>query len=254
MAASVDVAAMEGADAIIHLSGASIGEGRWTHDRKNILRSSRLGSSRVLVDAISKLTQKPRVLLSASAVGYYGDCGDHALTESSPNGAGFLAKLARDWEAESRRAETAGVRTVLLRFGMILSLRGGALPRMLTPFKFGAGGRLGNGKQWISWIAIDDVVGAIRAAVADKRFTGPVNVAAPNPVQNADFTRALASAVRRPALFPAPAFMLRLALGEMADELLLASQRTKPEKLLASSFAFRYPDLQSALRAVLVHA
>lgn len=255
MCANVDVSTMEGADAIIHLSGASIGDGRWTLERKNILRSSRLGSSRVLVDAISKLSHKPRVLVAASAVGYYGDCGDDVLTESSPNGRGFLAKLARDWEAESRRAETAaGVRTVVLRFGMILSLHGGALPRMATPFKLGLGGRLGSGKQWMSWIALEDVVGSIRAALADERFSGPVNIVAPNPVQNADFTRALASALRRPALFPAPPFALRLALGEMADELLLASQRARPQKLLASGFSFRYPDLESALRVIVAGA
>jgi uncharacterized protein len=252
MAATVDVAAMEGADAIIHLSGASIAEGRWTHHRKNALRSSRLGSSRVLVDAMSKLSQKPQILLAASAIGYYGSCGDEVLTESSHNGAGFLAKLARDWEAESLRAQSLAVRTVLLRFGMVLSLHGGAFPKMLTPFKLGVGGRLGSGRQWMSWIAIEDVAGVIRAALTDERFSGPVNIVAPNPVQSAEFTRALASVLRRPAVFPAPAFMLRFALGEMADELLLASQRVQPEKLIGFGFKFRYPDLESALRAIVV--
>jgi len=251
-AASVVYAdAMEGADAIIHLAGASIGEGRWTEDRKRILRSSRLDSTRILVDAIAKLRRKPRALLTASAIGYYGSRGDEILTESSSNGNDFLAQLARDWEAESLRAQALGVRTVLLRFGVILSARGGALPKMLTPFKLGVGGRLGDGKQWMSWVALGDVVGVIRAALAEDRYSGSINVVAPNPVQNAEFTRALASALHRPAIFPAPAFMLRLALGEIADELLLVSQRVQPAKLLASGFTFRYTDLQPALRVIL---
>jgi uncharacterized protein (TIGR01777 family) len=252
MAATMDLAAMEGADAIIHLCGASIGDGRWTNERKRALRGSRLGPTRVLVDAMAKLRQKPRVFLAASAIGYYGSRGDEVLTEASSNGSDFLAQLTRDWEAESLRAQSFGIRTVLLRFGVILSTRGGALPKMLTPFKFGLGGRLGSGRQWMSWVALEDVVGAIGAALADERFAGPVNVVAPNPEQNAEFTRGLASALRRPAIFPAPAFMLRIALGEMADELLLASHRVRPEKLIAAGFKFRYPDLGSALRAIVV--
>jgi uncharacterized protein (TIGR01777 family) len=251
-AATMDLAAMEGADAILHLCGASIADGRWTTERKRILRSSRLGPTRVLVDAMAKLERKPRVFLAASATGYYGNRGDEVLTEASANGSDFLSQLTRDWEAESTRAQSFGIRTVLLRFGVILSMRGGALPKMLTPFKFGLGGRLGSGRQWMSWVAMEDVVGAIGAAMADERFAGPVNVVAPNPVRNADFTRGLASAVRRPALFPAPAFMLRLALGEIADELLLISQRVVPEKLVAAGFKFRYADLESALRAIVV--
>jgi len=252
MAASVDLAGMEGADAVIHLCGASIGGGRWTHKRKTILRSSRLGPTRVLVDAIAQLKQKPRVFLAASAIGYYGNRGDEVLTEASSNGVDFLAQLTRDWEAESFRAESIGMRTVLLRFGVILSLHGGALPRMLTPFKFGLGGKLGSGRQWMSWVALEDAVGVIRAALTDDRYAGPVNVAAPNPVRNVNFTRGLASALRRPAIFPAPAFMLRIMLGEMADELLLISQRVKPAKLAATGFQFRYPDLEGALRAIVV--
>ncbi|HTS12363.1 MAG TPA: TIGR01777 family oxidoreductase [Candidatus Limnocylindrales bacterium] len=250
--AYVDLAAMEGADAVIHLSGASIGGGRWTHKRKNLLRSSRLGTTRVLVDALAQMKRKPRVFLAASAIGYYGSRGDEVLTEASSNGTDFLAQLTRDWEVESLRAESAGIRTVLLRFGVILSMRGGALPRMITPFKFGAGGRLGSGRQWMSWVALEDVMGVMRAALADERYRGAVNVVAPNPVQNADFTRGLGSAVRRPALFPAPAFALRIVLGEMADELLLVSQRVKPAKLTAAGFQFRYAELQDALRAIVV--
>jgi len=251
-AAVIDLAALEGADAVLHLSGASVAEGRWTNSRKRILRGSRLGSTRVLIDALGKLQQKPRVFLAASAIGYYGSRGDEVLTEASSNGRDFLAQLVRDWEAESLRAQQIGLRTVLLRFGIILSVRGGALPKMLTPFKIGAGGRLGSGRQWMSWIALDDVVGAIRVALAGDELAGPVNIVAPNPVQNSEFTRGLASALRRPALFPAPAFMLRLALGEMADEMLLASTRVTPEKLLLSGFKFRYPDLEAALRGIIV--
>jgi uncharacterized protein len=252
MSATVDVSAIAGADAILHLSGASIGEGRWTANRKKVLRSSRLASTRVLVNAIMKAERKPRVLLAASAVGFYGSRGEEVLTESSSNGQGFLAALTRDWEAESLRAQSAGTRTALLRFGMILSAQGGALPKMLLPFKLGAGGRLGSGRQWISWIALEDAVDVIRAALADERFSGPINVVAPNPIRNADFTRALARAVRRPALFPAPGFALRLALGEMADELLLASQCARPQKLIDAGFRFRYPDIESALRAIIL--
>jgi uncharacterized protein len=249
VAAVVYPDAMEGAEAIIHLTGASIGEGRWTQERKSVLSTSRLASTRLLIDAIAKLRQKPRTLLAASAIGYYGSRGDELLTESSSNGSGFLARLAREWEAESLRAQSLGIRTVLLRFGMILSSYGGALPKMLTPFKVGLGGHLGSGRQWMSWIVLEDVVGVIRVALADEGLSGPMNVVAPNPVQNANFTRLLASVLRRPAMLPAPAFMLRLALGEMADELLLASQRVHPQRLIEAGLKFRYPDLESALRA-----
>lgn len=252
MAATIDLAAIEGADAILHLSGASVGDGRWTHDRKRILRSSRLGSTRVLVDAVAKLQRKPRIFLAASAIGYYGNRGDEVLTEASSNGRGFLAQLTRDWEAEVSRARELGMRTVELRFGVILSMQGGALPKMLTPFKFGLGGKLGSGQQWMSWVTLQDVVGVIRAALVDDRLMGPVNVVAPKPVQNEDFTRGLALAVHRPAIFPAPAFMLRIILGEMANEMLLTSQRVKPEKLQTAGFEFRYPDLESALRAIVM--
>jgi uncharacterized protein len=250
-AGAVELSAMEGADVMIHLGGASIGQGHWTQERKNILRASRIESTRLLVDAIAKLRQKPRALLTASAIGYYGNRRDDVLTELSSNGSDFLAQLTRDWEAESWRADSLGVRTVLLRFGVILSTRGGALPRMLLPFRLGLGGRLGSGKQWMSWVALADVVEVVRATVADERFHGPINVVAPNPVRNSEFTRVLARALRRPALFPAPAFMLRLALGEMADELLLTSQRVEPQRLTQSGFRFRFPELQSALDSAL---
>jgi uncharacterized protein (TIGR01777 family) len=248
---TADLAAMEGADAVICLSGANVGEGRWTAGRKKVLRSSRVGLTRVLVESLGLLKQKPRVFVAASAIGYYGNRGDEILTESSTAGNDFIAQLARDWETESMRAESAGIRTVILRFAVILSPKGGALARMLLPFKLGAGGRLGSGKQWMSWAALEDVVEIVRAAIADERLRGPVNVAAPGPVQNVEFTRVLARVLHRPAIFPAPAFALRIALGEMADGLLLASQRVMPEKLRAAGYQFRYENLESALRAIL---
>lgn len=243
--------AMEGADAVVHLSGASIADGRWTPARKAMLRSSRVDSTRLLVDALAQLKRKPRVFVAASAVGYYGDRGDEILTESSSPGSGFLASTARDWEVESARAEAIGIRTVILRFGVILSAKEGALPQMLLPFRFGVGGRLGNGQQWMSWIALSDVVGIIEAAIADERYAGPFNVVAPNPVRNAEFTRIVSHALHRPAVFAAPAFALRLALGEMADALLLASQRAVPERLLAAGHRFLFSDFEAALVSLL---
>lgn len=249
--ASVDMAAMEGAEAVVHLSGASVADGRWTSTRKDLLRSSRIDSTRVLVDAVLHLRQKPRVFVCASAVGYYGDCGEEILTESSICGTDFLALLARDWEGEAMRATQGGVRTVMLRFGVIVAAHGGALPKMLAPLRWGVGGRLGNGKQWMAWVALEDALEAARNAIVDERFSGPVNVVAPNPVRNADFTRIAAAALHRPAIFPAPAFALRLALGEMAQPLLLASQRVRPERLVELGYAFRYESIEPALQAAL---
>ena len=247
----IDLAALEGADAVVNLNGASIGGGRWTPERKKLLRTSRVETTRFLVDSMSRLRQKPRAFVSASAIGFYGSRGDEVLTEASASGADFLSGLSREWEQEAERAESFGIRTAILRFGIILSSRGGALPRMLTPFKMGAGGRLGDGKQWMSWIALDDVIGIIRWAIADSQVKGPVNVVAPNPVQNSEFTRVLAKVLHRPAIFPAPAFALRLMLGEMADALLLGSQRVRPEKLLESGYKFRFEKLEPALQATL---
>ncbi len=251
MAATVDVAAMEGMDAVVHLSGASIAQGRWTPARKAVLRSSRIDTTRVLVDALASLRQKPRVFVSASAIGCYGDRGDEILTESSTIGTDFLALTVRDWEAEATRAEVSGIRTVMLRFGVILASEGGALPQMLMPFKFGLGGRLGSGRQWMSWIALEDAVAIICSAIANENLRGPLNVVAPNPLTNADFTRVAAAVLHRPAIFAAPAFTLRIALGEMADALLLASQRVIPERLLAEGYAFHHPEIESALRSIL---
>jgi len=252
MRATVDVAALEGVEVVIHLSGAGIADGRWTEERKQLLRSSRIDTTRVLVDSLSRLKQKPRVLIVASAIGYYGNRGDEILTESSTTGTDFLALVCRDWEAEASRAAARGIRTVMLRTGVVLSGKGGALPKMLTPFKLGVGGRLGSGQQWMSWIAIEDVVGIIRNAIANEQVSGPVNVVAPNPVRNEEFTRLLAAMLHRPAIFPAPAFMLRLAMGEMADALLLSSDRVKPERILAAGYKFRFEILEPALRAAVL--
>jgi hypothetical protein len=247
----INLDAMEAADAVVNLNGASIGGGRWTPTRKKLLRTSRVDSTRFLVDSIVRLKQKPRVLVSASAVGYYGNRGDEILNESSASGNDFLAELCRDWEAGALRAQSSGIRTVLPRFGIILSAKGGALTQMLTPFKLGFGGRLGGGKQWMSWVALDDVVGILRAALSNEQASGPVNVVAPNPVQNSEFTRVLAGVLHRPAIFPAPAFALRVALGEMADALLLSSQRVQAERPPAAAYAFRYENLEPALHAIL---
>jgi uncharacterized protein len=249
--ATVDVPALEGHDAIVHLCGASIADGRWTDKRKATLRSSRVDSTRVLVDSLTHLKKPPRVFVCASAIGYYGDRGDELLTESSGYGNDFLSILCRAWEAEASRASANGIRTVIARFGVILATQGGALPPMLTPFKLGVGGRLGSGKQWMSWVALEDVVKVLCTAIDNENVSGPVNVVAPQPVQNSEFTRVLAGVLHRPAVFPAPAFVLRLALGQMADALLLSSQRVQPEKLAKIGYKFRYETLQPALQAIL---
>lgn len=251
MAATFDAAAMEGIDAVVHLSGASIADGRWTPQRKAILRSSRIDTTRVLVDALANLRTKPSVFVCASATGYYGNRGEEILKESSSPGTDFLALLARDWEAEAARAERSGIRTVILRFGLILSAEGGALPRMLLPFRLGLGGRFGTGTQWMPWIGLEDTIAIVCSSITDARFSGPWNVVAPNPVRNAEFTRILASVLHCPAIFPVPAFALRLALGEMAEALLLASQRVLPARLLAMQYPFRFATLETALRAAL---
>lgn len=250
-AATIDLAAMEGTDAIVHLSGASVADGRWTPARKAVLRSSRIDTTRVLVDAALHLRQKPRVFVCASATGYYGDCGDELLTEMSPYGTDFLALLARDWEAEATRAAHGGIRAVQLRFGVVLAPHGGALPKMLAAFRWRVGGRLGTGQQWISWITLSDAVAAAHSAIVDDRYSGPVNVVSPNPVRNAEFARAAAAILHRPAIFPAPAFALRLLLGEMAQPLLLASQRVRPERLQELGYAFHHERLEPALQEMI---
>ena len=240
-----------GADAVVNLAGASIADGRWTAERKALLRSSRIDTTRALVGALAKMNARPRVLVSASAIGIYGSRGDELLTEESKAGSDFLAGLAWEWEAEALKAEALGIRVVLARFGIVLAREGGALAKMILPFKFGAGGRLGSGQQWMSWVTLEDVVGILRFAIESAPVTGAINIVAPQPVRNAEFTKVLAKAMHRPALFPAPAFALRLALGEMADALLLSSQRVAPQKLQQLGYPFLHPDLATALNAVL---
>ena len=248
--AMVDGAAMESVDAVVHLAGASIADGRWTAARKAVLRSSRVDSTRLLVDTMARMPRKPRVLVCASATGYYGDRGDEILTEASEPGSDFLALLARDWEAEAMRASAAGIRTVLLRFGMILDAKHGALPKMLLPFRFGLGGRIGTGRQWMPWIALADAVRVVFAALLDERFEGAVNTVAPNPVRNAEFARIAARVLHRPAILNVPGAALRVMLGEMAKPLLLASAKVVPEALARMQFAFRYPELELALQEI----
>lgn len=243
--------AAAGADALVNLAGVSIASGRWTAERKRALYGSRVDTTRVLVKAAGQLHPRPRVLVSASAIGYYGSHGDEELGEDSEPGNDFLAGLARDWEQEALRAEDSGMRVVCLRFGVVLARTGGALQRMLLPFKLGAGGRLGSGKQWMSWVTLAEAVSVVRFALENESLRGPVNTVSPNPARNREFTAALAQALHRPAIFPAPAFALRLALGEMADALLLVSQRVVPWKLSALGYEFIHPELAGALAAVL---
>jgi uncharacterized protein (TIGR01777 family) len=240
-----------GADAVVNLAGASIADGRWTAERKMLLRSSRIDTTRALVGALAKMNARPSVLVSASAIGIYGNRGDETLTEQSNPGTDFLAGLAQEWEAEARKAEALGIRVVLARFGIILAREGGALPKMMLPFKFGAGGKLSSGQQWTSWVTLEDVVGILRLAIENSSLRGAVNVVSPQPLQNAEFTYVLAKAMHRPALFPAPAFALRLALGEMADALLLSSQRVAPQTLEKLGYRFLHADLSSGLSAIL---
>ena len=241
--------ALEGVDAVVHLAGESIGDGRWTDKRRLELRASRIEPTRLLVTHLAALANPP-ALIAASAIGYYGNRGDEVLDEGSARGSGFLADLTADWEAEAIAARAAGVRTAILRFGVVLSGRGGALPRMLPPFRFGLGGTLGRGRQWMSWVTLADAVAAIRHVVGGSA-DGVFNVTAPGPVTNREFTRALAAALHRPALFAVPPFALRLLLGESADELLLASQRVMPSRLLAAGFEFEHAEIAAALPAAL---
>jgi uncharacterized protein (TIGR01777 family) len=240
-----------GADAVVNLAGASIADGRWTERRKAELRSSRIDSTRALITALAKMNARPRVLVSASATGVYGNRGGEILTEESGLGNDFLSNLGREWETEALKAEAIGVRVVLARFGIVLAKDGGALPAIMLPFRFFAGGKIGSGQQWMSWISLDDVIEILRLAIENGNVRGPINVISPHPVQNAEFTRILASVMHRPALLPAPAFALRLALGEMADALLLSSQRVLPKKLESLSYHFQYPDLALALKNIL---
>jgi uncharacterized protein (TIGR01777 family) len=237
-------------DAVINLAGAPVVGGRWTKDRKALLRSSRVDTTRGVVRAIAKMDKRPQVLISASAIGYYGNRGDELVTEKSAPGSDFLAELAKDWENEAVKAEEFGVRVVLLRFGIILTKQGGALPQMMTPFKFGLGGKLGSGRQWTSWITLQDVVAIIQEALRNDSWRGPLNLVAPQAVRNSDFTKSLAKVMHRPAIFAAPAFALRLAMGEMADTL-LGGVRVAPQALEQQGYRFVHANLDEALNAIL---
>lgn len=248
---SIAISLIEGFDAVVHLAGESIAEGRWTEEKKQIIRESRVKGTKLLSDALANLSSPPKTLISASAIGYYGDRGDEILNEQSSPGSDFLSEVCVEWEKATALATEKGIRVVNARFGIILDRKGGALKKMLTPFRMGIGGRIGSGKQWMSWIALDDVVGALKLALTNDGLNGPVNYVAPNPVTNAEFTKTLGRVLSRPTIFPIPAFGVRLAFGEMADALLLSSQRVAAEKLRQASYAFQYPELLGALQHVL---
>ena len=250
-AGELDAAVLEGVDAVVHLAGENIASNRWNDAKKDRIRSSREDGTRLLAQGLAELQTPPGVLICASAVGYYGNRGEETLNEESAPGADFLAETCLAWEHAARPAADAGIRTVFLRIGIVLSANGGALARMLFPFKMGAGGVIGSGKQYMSWITLSDLVEIVNHALNVETLQGHVNAVSPQPVTNREFTRALGGALSRPTLFPMPAFAARLAFGEMADALLLSSTRVLPARLEESGFAFQHPQLESALRHVL---
>lgn len=244
-------ALLEGLDAVVHLAGANIAERRWTPEQKRLIRKSRVAGTRNLTEALLRLSAPPKVLVCASAIGYYGDREDEVLGEESTAGTGFLAEVCKEWEKATHLAEERGVRVIHARLGIVLASQGGALAKMLPPFRLGVGGVLGDGSQYMSWIALADVVGALHHVLLSEQFGGAVNLVAPNAVTNREFTKTLGRVLRRPTWLPFPAFAVRLAFGEMADALLLASTRVEPRQLLATGYAFRYGSLDAALRHVL---
>jgi len=248
---TIDAAGLEGLDAVIHLAGENVGSGRWTAARKAAIRDSRVKGTRLLCEALADLSTPPKTLVCASAVGYYGDRGEELLTEESPAGKGFLPDVCREWEAASGPAARKGIRVVTLRIGVVLTPKGGALSRMLPAFRAGLGGVLGSGKQYVSWIALDDLPGIVLHALAREELRGPVNAVAPRPVTNRELTEALGKVLSRPTLLPVPAFAVRLALGEMADALLLSGARAVPRRLEETGYRFRFPELFGALRYLL---
>jgi uncharacterized protein len=251
MSGSIDAIGMEGMDAVVHLAGENIAGGRWTEKRKQRFRESRVGGTQLLCSALAQLAVPPRVLVCASAIGYYGHCGDRLLNEEDGAGEGFLAGLVRDWEGATEVLAEKRIRVVLARFGVVLSAEGGALAKSLLPFRLGLGGKIGDGRQYMSWIALEDAVGATCHALACEEMVGPMNVVGPEPATNAEFTRVLGKVLKRPTLMPLPAGMARLMLGEMADELLLASIRVAPTRLMETGYEFLYPELEGALRHLL---
>ncbi|MDQ4123763.1 MAG: TIGR01777 family oxidoreductase [Acidobacteriota bacterium] len=241
----------ENFDAVVHLAGAGIADERWTKERKRIIRDSRIVGTRVLVDSLRKLENPPRAFVSASAIGYYGDRKDEILNENSPQGKDFLAGVGVEWEAEAQKAADLGARVIRLRIGIVLSTEGGALKEMLTPFKMGVGGPVGNGRQFVSWIHLKDLIRVIEFVLENENLNGAVNATAPNPVRNAEFAEKLGSALHRPSVVPVPGFALRLMFGELADALLLSSARVVPEKLLANNFKFEFEQIEDALQDLL---
>ncbi len=246
---SVDASALAGVDAVVNVAGENVGE-RWTDERRRRIRASRVEGTRLLAEAMAGLSPRPRVLVNASAVGIYGDRGDERVDEMSSGGEGFLAGVVREWEAATAPASDAGIRVVLPRMGVVLSARGGALAKMLTPFRLGAGGTMGSGRQWMSWVSLDDAVDVMYLSLVDERLSGPVNVVA-GAVTNEQFTHTLAKVLNRPAFVPVPAFALKLAFGEMAKETILISQRVEHRKLTQLGYSFAHPELEGALRAAL---
>lgn len=242
---------LEGFDAVVHLAGESIASGRWSRAKKQAILDSRVKGTTLLSQSLAQLSQPPAVFVSASAIGYYGNRGDEELTEESGPGNNFVAHVCKEWEKSTTPAIEKGIRTVHARIGIVLDTNGGALAQMLTPFRLGIGGRFGDGKQWMSWIALDDVVGALRLMLYDNFINGPVNFVGPFPVTNAEFTKTLGRVLSRPTIFPVPAFAARLGLGEMADELLLSGQKVIPVVLQSRGFAFQLPRLEIALRKIL---
>jgi uncharacterized protein (TIGR01777 family) len=247
----VDAKELEGHDAAVHLAGESIADGRWSDEKKRRIRESRVKGTRLLAETLAHLNEKPKVLVSASAIGFYGDRGDEVLREESASGEDFLSEVCREWEKATLAASQAGIRVVHVRIGVVLSAKGGALAKMSTPFKLGMGGKVGDGRQYMSWITLDDLIAIIRRAVTDESLRGPVNAVAPNPVTNEEFTKALGHALGRPTFLSMPAFAARLAFGEMADALLLSSARVEPARLNEAGFKFSHPKIDEALRHVL---
>jgi uncharacterized protein (TIGR01777 family) len=242
--------AVSGFDAVIHLAGESI-VGRWTEEKKAKIRDSRVAGTTALAQALAQAKAKPQVFASSSAIGYYGDRGNEFLNEHSAPGSGFLSNVCREWEAATKVASDAGIRTVQMRTGVVLSKKGGALGKMLAPFKLGVGGKIGHGQQWMSWIDVQDMVGAIHHVLKSDLLQGPVNMVAPKPVTNEEFTKTLASVLSRPAIFPLPAFVVKLAFGEMGETVLLGSQRVEPTQLVMSGYPFRFSSLRASLENIL---
>lgn len=242
-----DLARLEGLDAVIHLAGEGIAGLRWTDEKKKAIRDSRVLGTHNIVNALASLKQKPGVFITGSAIGFYGDRGEEVVTETSRPGDTFLSEVCKEWEMESRRAEDSGIRTVLLRTGIVLSKDGGALATMLTPFKLGVGGVVGSGKQWMSWVSLDDVIGIINYALENENLRGAVNVVSPQPVTNEEFTKTLGEVLYRPTFLPLPEFAVNLVFGEMGDALLIDSTRVEPERLSDAGYVFKYPNLKQAL-------